>query len=543
MTLSMYITRLFVCVIILTFLCESINPVFAEETTLSDSQGAVHIELDAETTAKGYEVLSTDEAFRLSFAPGVISGATALDIHEIPAMPGVWRMDRVSNVYQFEISNKEGYDGAKPLSIQIAVPTALRTLTQIFYYNTASQTWKPLPTQASSDGLYVRASIHFAYARVAAFSYPDILVTGQASWYAHKKGNFAASPDFPKGSRVRVRNVATGAYVDVTINDYGPDRGLFPNRVIDLEKNAFSRIAKLGAGIIQVRVEPLSVVAVGSAVLGVPPEGIGPSPQISAKAALVMDEDSGTVLYEKNADEPLPIASLSKLIAVRVFLDTRPSLNTVVSYNVQDEKLNHQYVDDPSEAARLKVKHGETMTIQDLIYASLVGSANNTIESLVRISGMTRAEFIQKMNESAVRWGATTAHFDDPAGLSPKNTSSARDFALLAREAFRNPIIQKATTTKVYTFSTINTKKAHRIKNTNPIVVSGSLELIGSKTGFLYEAGYCLVTRMKSQGRNIIAIALGDSNRGRNFTESATLMQYGKKMAQKNTGTKQVAAK
>lgn len=524
------------------FLCESTHPVIAQEAVSHDPSNISHISLDSETVAKGYEAKSPDGAFKLSLTPGLISEPTAIDIQTISGMEMPWRMERVSNVYQFELSNKRAYDGSRPLSLQIATSSAVRTLTHIFIYDGVGHVWESLPTQSAPDGSFVRAPIHLAYARVAVFSYPDILAMGDASWYAHKKGNYAASPDFPKGSRLRVYNTSNGKYVDVTINDYGPDRARHPNRVIDLEKAAFKSIASLGAGILRVRIQPLFIPSIGSTMLGIPTEGIGTQPNISSKAAIVMDEESGDMLYEKNADEPLPIASLSKLVAVRVFLDTRPSLNTVVTYSIRDEHLNREYVDNPSEAARLKVKDGETMTIEDLLYASLVGSANNTIESLVRISGMSRKEFIQKMNDSAILWGARTAHFDDPTGLSPKNVSSARDFAILAREAFRNPIIQKASVTKQYVFSTLNTKKRHIIKNTNSLVSRGAFELTGSKTGYLYEAGYCLIARMKYQSRTIMVIALGDQGREKNIDHIVALLQYGKVLAQKNATAHKVAA-
>lgn len=541
MAYSLPIYRMFICAIIAVLLFDFTVPTFADDSIISVIQTHTHIQLDEATVTKGYTVQSADNAFTLSFPPGVLTEETAVDIEMVANMEMPWRIQRISAVYQFDFSNKNTYNDTKPFFVQIALPP-INTLAQIFYYDTSSNTWKSLPTQHAPDGSFVKSAIHLPYARVAAFHYPDVLAAGEASWYAHKKGHYAASPDFPRGSRVRVHNLTNGKFVDVTINDYGPDRMRHPNRVIDLEKTAFKRIAPLGAGLVHVRVEPLAVASVGSAILGIPAEGIGATPQIASRAALVMDEESGDILYEKNADAPLPIASLTKLVAVRVFLDTRPSLNTVVSYNIQDERFNHQYVDSPFEAARLKVKNGETMTIEDLLYASLVGSANNTVESLVRISGLTREEFIRRMNDSAVLWGARTAHFDDPTGLSPNNVSSARDFAIIAKEAFRNPIIQKASVTKQYVFATINTKKRHVIKNTNSLVSSGVFELTGSKTGYLHEAGYCLIARMPYRSKMIIAIAFGDIARQKNNAQIAALLSYGKAIVQQKAIRNKVAS-
>ena len=127
---------------------------------------------------------------------------------------------------------------------------------------------------------------------------------------------------------------------------------------------------------------------------------------------------------------------------MKVFLDTKPSLNNVVTYSVKDEEYNYEYC-KKWESARLKVDDGDTLTIEDLIYSSLVGSANNSIETLVRVSGMNRNDFIKKMNETVRLWGANSTSFEEPTGLSPNNVSSASDYAIITKEVFKHPIIQK----------------------------------------------------------------------------------------------------
>jgi D-alanyl-D-alanine carboxypeptidase (penicillin-binding protein 5/6) len=86
-------------------------------------------------------------------------------------------------------------------------------------------------------------------------------------------------------------------------------------------------------------------------------------------------------------------------------------------------KYNHLYV-TPGQEARLRVKDGETMTINDLLYSALVGSANNAVESLVRVSGLSRDQFVERMNSQAKTWGATNTKFIEPSGLAPENVSS-----------------------------------------------------------------------------------------------------------------------
>jgi D-alanyl-D-alanine carboxypeptidase len=214
---------------------------------------------------------------------------------------------------------------------------------------------------------------------------------------------------------------------------------------------------------------------------------------------------------------------------MNVFLETNPLLDKVVVYKTQDEEYNYEYC-EKWESARLRVKEGETLTVKDLLYASLVGSANNSIETLVRISGVERKEFIARMNNKVVEWGAKATHFIEPTGLSPENVSSAEDYAIITREVFINPLVEKISSANSYKFSTINTKQAHTLKNTSQLVSVGSsnFNIVGSKTGYLDEAGYCLMTRVKDhQGGYLIAITLGAKNKAQSIKDSSELLKYG----------------
>lgn len=499
--------------------------VFAQEESV-DRQ--YFINLDKATIAKGYTVAAFDNALKLSLAPGILSESTGVDVREInEPMDMPWNLDRVSKIYQFEFRNKNAYDNHRPFYIQFSYEKETNDYKQVFFYDRNFSSWRPLPTRDFPKEKFVRSLIHLPFARIAVFSNPDILAQGQASWYAYRGGNFAASPDFPKGSKLRVYNQDNGKFVDVEVNDFGPDRKLHPDRAVDLDKVAFRKIATLGTGIINVVVEPLEAKPDSSGrILGIPETGAVLELAITAKSAIVMNEDSSRILWEKNAASVLPLASLSKLVAIKVFLDTRPSLNKVVAYSLKDEEYNYEYV-NKWESAKVTLKDNDTLTIEDLLYSALVGSANNAIETLVRSSGLDRADFIQKMNEAVKNWGAVSTKFIEPTGLSPENVSSAQDYAIITREVFTNPIIQKSSTMPEYKFSTLNTKKAHRIKNTDQIIFTNRYNIIGSKTGYLDEAGYCLMLRAEKQGRKIIVVTLGADSRDKSFQETEDLLKYG----------------
>ncbi|MBI4779437.1 serine hydrolase [Candidatus Falkowbacteria bacterium] len=447
--------------LILTLAAMAGDFVYAVETPETAPNQSYFINLDKQTIAKGYTVSSFNDALKLSLVPGILSESTGVDavlLNETIDVP--WQLEKISKIYQFEFRNKSAYDNKKPFYIQMSYDKASNYYKQVFYYDKNYSSWRPLPTVDYPDKSYVRSLIHLPFARLAVFANPEALVIGQASWYKYKGGLFAASPDFPKDSKLRVYNTANNKFVDVVINDFGPERKLHPNRVIDLDKIAFQKIASIGAGVINIRVEPISIIPENNKILDIAESGAKSELLITAKSAVVTDEQTGEILWQKNATSTLPLASLTKLVAVKVFLDTRPTLNSQVAYSLKDEEYNYEYA-NKWESARLKLQDGDTLTIENLLYAALVGSANNAIETLVRSSGLKREEFILKMNQAVADWGALATHFIEPTGLAPENVSSAFDYAIITKEVYTHPIIQKASVMYQYKFTTINTKKAH----------------------------------------------------------------------------------
>lgn len=510
------------------------NFIYAAEITQAAANRSYFINLDKETIKKGYTVSAFNEALKLSLVPGVLSeptGVDAIELNETIDVP--WQLEKISRVYQFEFRNKAAYDNTKPFYIQLAYDKASNYYKQVFYYDKNYSAWRPLPTVDYPDKSYARSLIYLPFARLAVFANPEALAQGQASWYKYKGGLFAASPDFPKGSKLRVYNTANNKFVDVVINDFGPERKLHPNRVIDLDKVAFAKIASTGAGLINVRVQPLSIVPENNKILGIAEFGAKSELQITAKSAVAMDEQTGEILWQKNATSTLPLASLTKLVAIKVFLDTRPTLNRQVAYSLKDEEYNYEYV-DKWESARLKLSDGDILTIEDLLYAALVGSANNAIETLVRVSGLKRDEFILKMNQAAANWGAAATRFVEPTGLSPEDVSSALDYAIITKEVYTHPIIQKASVMSQYKFTALNTKKAHTVTNTDKLIEVSSLNITGSKTGYLEEAQYCLMARAKNNsGLEVIAVTMGVDSRQNSFDETEQLLKYALKIISK----------
>ncbi|MFA6106897.1 MAG: RlpA-like double-psi beta-barrel domain-containing protein [Patescibacteria group bacterium] len=511
----------------------------------AESGEPYRITLDKATIAKGYTVAYPDNSLKLSLVPGILSEDTPVEILKLDEpFSYPWELERISPVMQFEFKNKAAYDNHKPFYIQFSYDKEDAGMKQVFFYDKTVAAWRALPTWDNPQENFVRSLIHLPYARIAVFSNPNILTSGRASWYSYKKGLYAASPDFPSGSRLRVHAVNSDKYVDVTINDFGPDRKVHPDRVVDLTKEAFAKIASVSDGTAGIYVEPLAITGDLKIKLAQYDRGAPVSPDSVFRAAIVMNEDTGEIIHSQNASSTFPLASLTKIVAVKVFLEVHPDLSETAAYSVKDAEYNYLYC-KPWESGKLSLEEGETLTIKDLVYSSLVGSTNNTVETLVRVSGLTREEFIKRMNELVKSYGALNTRFIEPTGLAPENVSSAGDYAIIAGEVLDDPVIKAASVTAVYKFTTVKPdgkEISHSINNTNLLVREGKYEFTGSKTGYLNEALYCLMSRVKAgNGDNLIVVTMGAKTRAESFSKTEDLIRWGLLAVEKNEANKNLA--
>lgn len=254
----MIYAKMFICFLIVCSFFY-INQTTAEQIDAVQNN-KYSIFLDQPTIQKGYTVNAFNSELKLSLMPEILNQSTTVQIERINhKMEMPLELNKISEIYQFEFINKKAYNNHKPFYIQFSYNEISNNYKQVFFYDKNYTAWRPLPTKDYLEQKFVRSLIHLPFARIAVFENPEILTTGQASWYKYKNGNFAASPDFSKGSILRVYNIENNKFIDVKINDYGPHRGLHPNRAIDLDKIAFSKIASLKTGIINVKIEPLFI--------------------------------------------------------------------------------------------------------------------------------------------------------------------------------------------------------------------------------------------------------------------------------------------
>ncbi|MCH8748450.1 D-alanyl-D-alanine carboxypeptidase [Patescibacteria group bacterium] len=234
-----------------------------------------------------------------------------------------------------------------------------------------------------------------------------------------------------------------------------------------------------------------------------------------AKSALVWDLERDVILFEENGFDRLPIASLTKLMTAMVALDYGFDWDQLVTIELLE------YVD----GGKLLLHPGEEVTMRDLFNAALVGSANNATLALVRTLGVPEEEFVQAMNRKAIELGLEQTHFTEVTGLLPTNVSTAYEAARLAGHAFTAyPDIAQATSQAEYVFTVAATDREHTIRNTNQALRDGQVQLTGSKTGYLYEAGYCLVIKGSGKYVNRVAIILGHESEQRHFYDLQRLL-------------------
>jgi D-alanyl-D-alanine carboxypeptidase (penicillin-binding protein 5/6) len=225
-------------------------------------------------------------------------------------------------------------------------------------------------------------------------------------------------------------------------------------------------------------------------------------PEVKAVSVMVVDANTGKVLYEKNADEHRPPASTQKLLTALIL--------------AEDGNLDREVVAEASdtwaEPVVLGLRPGDTYLRRQLLTVLLVHSVNDVARCLARDNAGSVDDFALKMNRKAAELGMTNSHFINPNGLpAPGQFSTARDMSKLAMAAYANHTIRGIVSTKTLEFEFAD-GRVTEFKNTNRVLRSCSF-CNGMKTGYTEAAGRCLVASGSSGGRDVIVVVLGDTTR------------------------------
>ncbi len=229
----------------------------------------------------------------------------------------------------------------------------------------------------------------------------------------------------------------------------------------------------------------------------------GSRPDVRSAAALVVDEASSEVLYARRATQPVPVASITKLMSALVVLESGQSRSEKLAITRDDIKRTR------GSQSRLPV--GARLSRGDLLHLSLMSSENRAAQALGRSYPGGLAAAIVAMNAKARALGMTQTRFVDPTGLSSRNVSSPADLAKLVIATSRNPHIREYSTDEVHTVRI--GRQAVEYRNTNLLVKNAGWAISVQKTGYISEAGQCLVMRTSIDGRNVVIVLLNSQGK------------------------------
>ncbi len=239
------------------------------------------------------------------------------------------------------------------------------------------------------------------------------------------------------------------------------------------------------------------------------------APRLTAQAVLLVDLDSGVVLYESNADQQRSPASLTKIMTILLTLEAvergEASLDDLVTAGAD---CRSGMRDDSSSAG---ISAGEQMSLRDLLYCAAVASGNDACNVLASYLAGSIPDFVERMNQKAAELGCGATHFVDPHGLSYDNLTSARDLCRITLAAMEHPAFMELCDAASYTVPATNKSPERHLKNSNALIspdgIYGPGYLYegahGVKTGYTRAAGYCLVSTAERDGMRLLAIVLG----------------------------------
>lgn len=252
-----------------------------------------------------------------------------------------------------------------------------------------------------------------------------------------------------------------------------------------------------------------------------PPRSSSYEPFVYASSVLVVDHQTGRPIYAKNPNFQTPIASITKLMTALVTLEANLPLGEYITITSEDvDRIKHT-------SSRLAL--GTQLTRLELLHLALIASENRAAAALSRAYPGGRRAFVAAMNRKARELGMAHTYFVDGTGLSSHNRSTAQDLVKLVQAAHRNPLIRSITTTASYEEGGL------AFRNTNALVRRGDWNIGVSKTGFINEAGYCLVMQAQVAGRPVIMVLLhsrdkwsriADAERIRKWLENGAMQRY-----------------
>jgi len=241
-------------------------------------------------------------------------------------------------------------------------------------------------------------------------------------------------------------------------------------------------------------------------------------PSVNARAALVMDGQTGEVLYSKNSNTAFPIASITKLMTAVVIADSRLNMSEKITLQQSDFSCSG------CKSSSSTLRAGDSMNRAEALLFALMKSENPAAAALARTYPGGRAAFVAAMNAKAKSLGMNSTHYMESSGLDPRNVSSARDLGILVNTASQYSLIRQFSTTASYDFNL--GYRVLKSNNTNALVRNGGWNINISKTGYINEAGRCVVMHTTLNNRPAIVVLLGADTSAARTNDATRLMSW-----------------
>ena len=244
--------------------------------------------------------------------------------------------------------------------------------------------------------------------------------------------------------------------------------------------------------------------------------------RLASSKALIVNQNTGETIYAKSTNVPTPIASLTKLMTAMVMLDQHLPMEELISVSEGDV--------DTLKRTSSRLRVGATLLRHDMLQLALMSSENRAAFALARTSPQGVSAFVAAMNNKAAELGMVHTHFVDPTGLNSENVSTAEDLVKMVKAAYQYPEIRAASTSAQREVSVAGYRRPMEFHNTNILVRNGGWDIGLSKTGYINEAGRCLVMQAQIADQPLIIVLLdswgkytriGDAQRIRRWMESS----------------------
>src|SRR5262245_55274047 len=242
---------------------------------------------------------------------------------------------------------------------------------------------------------------------------------------------------------------------------------------------------------------------------------------LRSQAVMVQDAETGEIVINKNSEAVVPIASITKLMTAMILLDRGLDLEQRIVVSREDV--------DTVKGTRSRLMPGTTLTRDELLLVALMASENRAAAALARTYPGGVPAFVKAMNEKAAELGMSDSHFVEPTGLSPSNVSSPRDLVKLVRAAHSYPLIREYSTRDRATVKSFN--RQLRFVNTNGLVRNSHWDIELSKTGYISEAGRCLVMHVRLASKDLIVVLLDSWGKQSRIGDAQRIRQWLEKTA------------